>query len=95
MVDLRLEKVESEVHGTMFVLFEHGELMRPIALYPKNYLERDLKILGYEIREIPKTDAPSVENCSICGADYEDRCEHNPSHTFKPEQDGFTSGEGD
>jgi len=27
--------------------------------------------------------------CSICGAKYEDRCKHNPSHNFKIKEDGF------
>lgn len=58
MSELRIEKVESEVHGTMFVLFEQGNLMRPIAFYPRAYLERDLKCIGFELREIPHTDAP-------------------------------------
>jgi hypothetical protein len=29
------------------------------------------------------------QKCSICGADYEERCIHNPSNVFIPDENGF------
>ena len=51
----------------------------------KTQLSFKKEICGAKKRESAKADS----KCKYCGAEYEERCIHNPSHNYIIKKDGF------